>query len=894
MLVALTIPNRLVLVLTVQLSLGVVHSAESGTAPALPEQQPLVSGRIYHEPANGREDRGAWIGVFRNDPASLGRADGWTFLEGTRFELHMAASTASTLVAIKRDFVPLLISVPAGFSGDLGTWRLQSGATVSGSVSSGDGNAVVGAIVSVVPRKARIEMPPHVAPVWNTGTDGKYSASGFLPGVHDVLVSAPGYVPSMPIKLQMVPDRSNQVDVTLHRGYTISGRVVDESGDFVALADVSANGGSVEQVVRTDAEGRFELAPIPVEVAVTLSAEHPIGSAHRLRVDSATKDVVMMLRRRVAVRGSVYGTNGGSVNQFTIESTTGSAVLSSRTYHDANSFDTRIDRNAQAIWIHAPGFTSWSKSLNPYDSDSSTLDVGNVVLERADRTLRGRVVDRATGTGIAGAYLAQPRSRFTAGSGGPDQAPATTDAAGRFEITGLPSSRSITLVASAPGYARRTVHAPPGDQPLRIALDVGGSLSGVLVTSDGTPVSGTVRLVGLSEARTQTWDLDLVFGLSVNVGDDGRFAFNSLPAKRFRLKGQSDDGLTGERRVSLREGAATDIRLEVLHHGRVFGSISGLEPGQTAYLRVTDLNRSGSHGNGDFPNGPYELYGIRGPGEFTLIASIPGRQITKPFEMVGVDAQVDLAWDAGYRITGRLTLRGRPKGDVEVAARSTAGSLATTSWGRTNGQGHYEIQGVEVGSYVLAAYGQEFQVEVSGDTVYDIELAAHSVSGTVRSAYPLGDVTVRAKSLASDDIYRTQLDAGGRYRFPSMVRGEYQIDVRTPFFYHTSRVVRVDGILQDVDFDLQLADASEVQAFDVSSGARLSNVAIAVTVRGGQLGPFAFDVLLDSQGTVELPGTLAGGNLTLSSPGYQPAVVPAWNGQALLVQFTPHPEGDGN
>ena len=256
--------------------------------------------------------------------------------------------------------------------------------------------------------------------------------------------------------------------------------------------------------------------------------------------------------------------------------------------------------------------------------------------------------------------------------------------------------------------------------------------------------------------------------------------------------------------------------------------------------------------------------------------------------MVGVDARVDLIWDAGHRLTGLLTFRGRPKADIEIAVRPAASSDAV-GWGRSDGLGRYEVQGLEDGSYVLAAYGQEFEVDVSGDTVYDLELAAQSVSGTVRSPYPLGDVSVRAQSLTSDDVYRTQLDSRGRYVFHSMVRGNYRIVVRTPYFERASQVVRVDGALQDVDFDLELAGTSELRVFDVGSGARLANAMVEVTVQGGELGGFAFDVLLDPQGAVELPTTLAGGSLALLSPGYKSTVVPGWDGQPLVVQLVPLP-----
>ena len=273
--------------------------------------------------------------------------------------------------------------------------------------------------------------------------------------------------------------------------------------------------------------------------------------------------------------------------------------------------------------------------------------------------------------------------------------------------------------------------------------------------------------------------------------------------------------------------------------------------------------------------------------EFAIVASTPGRRVVKQFEISAPDARVDLALDAGYRLAGRITLRGRPKAEVEVAATSAAGALATTGWGRSDGLGRYEVLGLDAGPYVLEAYGQEFEVDVSGDTVYDVDLADSSLSGTVRSPYPLGHVTVRADSLSSDEVYRTQMDGRGGYRFDSIGPGDYRIGVRTPYFEPATRVVRVDGALQDVDFDLEPAAATDLHALDAASGTRVSSAVVTMTVRGGVLGSLAFDVPVDPQGMLKLPTTLAGGDLTLSAPGYQSTVVPAWDGQSLVVQFVP-------
>jgi len=114
-----------------------------------------------------------------------------------------------------------------------------------------------------------------------------------------------------------------------------------------------------------------------------------------------------------------------------------------------------------------------------------------------------------------------------------DKSTVETDAAGRFEFTGLPTGYAMVSV-SVPGYAfgdASTIHDVPGDIGLRLSHPCG--IQGKVVDDSGVPLTNfrghlMVR-IGARDFKTGS------AGGTAPVKADGTFEFNAFPPGEYRL-----------------------------------------------------------------------------------------------------------------------------------------------------------------------------------------------------------------------------------------------------------------------------------------------------------------------------------------------------------------------
>lgn len=145
---------------------------------------------------------------------------------------------------------------------------LPSGARpVRGLVVDGAGRRVGDAEVFVktsAPRPGPGVEPSGLVARWpraTTAPDGTFVVEDVPPGPFSGVARAPGFAPTFFDTVVQRADRDGEVMITLRRGATLRGRVVDERGDQVEDAVVQATIAApwLEAVTRTDAEGEFVL-----------------------------------------------------------------------------------------------------------------------------------------------------------------------------------------------------------------------------------------------------------------------------------------------------------------------------------------------------------------------------------------------------------------------------------------------------------------------------------------------------------------------------------------------------------------------------------------------------------------------------------------------------------
>ncbi len=124
---------------------------------------------------------------------------------------------------------------------------------------------------------------------WVTKEDGTFRITPVSPGRVRVVVHHPEFLEALSDAVTLTSDGEAHVDVVVHTGGTLEGRVVDASGRAVVGANVSvaALRGSTERSTRSATDGTFAFAAVPEGVVVTASPEDEAD----LRIARATVSV---------------------------------------------------------------------------------------------------------------------------------------------------------------------------------------------------------------------------------------------------------------------------------------------------------------------------------------------------------------------------------------------------------------------------------------------------------------------------------------------------------------------------------------------------------------------------------------------------------------------------
>ena len=138
-----------------------------------------------------------------------------------------------------------------GFGGQTGNLRLNvssvTGYSISGRVVDISGNPIPGVTIS-----------DNTGHTTTTGSDGRYTLSGLVAGTYTITPNKSGYTFSPPSRTVTVPPDATGVDFTGSLLiYSISGRVMDSSGNPISGVTISDNAG---HTTTTGSDGRYTLS----------------------------------------------------------------------------------------------------------------------------------------------------------------------------------------------------------------------------------------------------------------------------------------------------------------------------------------------------------------------------------------------------------------------------------------------------------------------------------------------------------------------------------------------------------------------------------------------------------------------------------------------------------
>jgi protocatechuate 3,4-dioxygenase beta subunit len=658
-----------------------------------------------------------------------------------RFRISGVPPGSHTLGVTAPGFGPrrLDVVVEAGAPLDLGDVELDRGLAIRGRVQDASAAPVAGARIRGHPSGGGASTPEALSE-----TDGSFTLAGLEEGAYTLIVSSAGYGEAR----REVPTGAQNAVITLRRGGSVSGQVVDDGGKPVEVFSVSVRETHREhdlQVFKAptsveDAGGRFTVDDLPegtYAVEVFAEGKRP-GSAN---------DVAVTPRARADV-GRIRLEAGGTVRGVVVDGR-GSPIASARVAARGPGFS-QYATDAETTSDLDGGFELRGTPLGAVEVHASHPDFATgktTVTVELDGPATARVV-LTSGGRIAG------HARRRDGSGIPDAYVCV-----QSQGMNIRAFRDFLPVAPEEG-AFLAEHVPPGSTAVALMLRAGDSFTNQrgkhadVVEGETTRVDFAAPEILVSGRVTRS--SEPLAGVRVSVGGGGTmtYSFGSLaaPAVGGLLPGLGITQADGSYALLADEPGRTWVSVESLDRHRKYlerrieipdgdsfaldivipgASASGVvvdrESGEPLYpASVRAFPASGQAVGADTrPDGQFEI--DLDPGRYPFQASAPGH--AKQRVDVSVEASgardLKLALARGGTLEGTvLDAAGRPVPGLQVSASTGEGADYEGLHGfQSLGDGSFVIEGLAERPYnvfagnELAGFGLVPQVSPGASNV---------------------------------------------------------------------------------------------------------------------------------------------------------------------------------
>ena len=667
--------------------------------------------------------------------------------------------------------------------------RTKPRASIAGTVRVKGGGPLAGAMVCTTWSGTGLDSAATREPACTT-TDatGAYRLAELIPAWHSLSASAPRHIPGR-WRDPVTEDSSIELDAGEQRtgvdfalapgGVEVSGVVEDVSGGPVDGALVQVGGDwwsdAGTAFTRADAQGKFTLWTAPGEIELEASAEgYADGRATSV---APTRQALVLLTPESVLAGIVIEAGTKTPVAGAIVSVGGDWRSDGDAPGSGSSARTDAAGRFRLTRLRPGRYKPTARAKGAYGEPTESVLLGlgqavdDVVIEvHAAATVRGRIV-------IAGAAGAKPVPCARGWVSLRDAA------AGRDAVDRPDDDGQIELAAVLPGHYEVDVRCD--DQLARDrypAVDVtsadvdglvwevgpGGTLRGVVRTSDGKPVAGanvSAQTTGGGARSQRGWSSD-------RTDDQGKFEMRGLVIGDYAVSVYAEQERTPDPRpkATIKEGAPTELEIVLEAGGSIAGSVVDGDGQPVAGVDVRVANdgwNNDSARSGD--DGTFLLEKVR-PGERRVVASRgwwsalkrPGSsdddvQGEKVMVAAGKTATVRLVVEsrAGV-IHGKVSdSAGQPVVDAWViatreseragAAAGEAARESRWSWGRddrpviTGTDGAFTVRDLSPGTYTVRAYrrggGEAVAEHVAlGTTASLVIRDTASISGTVATA----------------------------------------------------------------------------------------------------------------------------------------------------------------
>jgi hypothetical protein len=421
--------------------------------------------------------------------------------------------------------------------------------------------------VSVGATKVAIPVDP-----WVTRSDGTFRAEPVTPGRVRVVAHHPLFVEGFSELLTLLPGARREVNLVLHAGGFLEGRVVDSTGRAVpgARVVVAAIRGAFERMTSAASDGTFAFAAVPDAVSVLVTAQGENETLMSARIDVTVPEGG---RRKVSLtlpppRGVLNlrakDERGSNLDNVQVRAMS----LDPASPYRVTAFS---NKDGEIRLLGAKGLPLRLECSAPHHAPKTvkvlpSADLVNIVLGPSE-VLKGHVRTARVGEPISGAEVTvvagvAPR-RVVSG------------ADGTFRADDLPPG-PVELRVRAPGFAPtsvslRTTEGRRRDGLVVVELGPEAVVEGTVVDSRGTPVAGA----RVARDHVPTYVPAGALPAEVAVTDrDGHFVLRELPEGSLHLEAFAADvgrgSLAEVRTVAgrTRSGVTILLKNEALADGR--------------------------------------------------------------------------------------------------------------------------------------------------------------------------------------------------------------------------------------------------------------------------------------------------------------------------------------
>lgn len=591
---------------------------------------------------------------------------------------------------------------------------------------------------------AQVEVRAPIVAEASTGDDGIANLSPVVRGHWNVVAHAANHARAHGAVI--IGDSPASLTLTMETGFTVHGRVVDESGAPVPSARVWAlsssdwtDGVSPERDGTTSADdGSFTLTGLAMGTYRLWARARGFapGSSAAITVGPRA-EVTITLAAAATLRGRVVYMDGRPAASAVVHAFLANDTATTHTADDGSFLMTDLPRTKLKVLGRTDDASCWSV---PVDLTGGS---GEVTL-RLDLSafVAGLVVDSA-GDPIEAAQidieLVEPGSRFVRSE--------LTDGAGQFRIGGLPEG-DYKIVATRPGIdpssAQEPVRAHTGTS-VRIVLGSPGALKARVTFQDGSsPELITARLGEGNQGRAFT---------------DGKIQISAVAPGQYDLRIEGAEIVPRDAvRVTVAENRETDLGTIVVERGRnvdgvvvdrngapvagaeivaapaLLGTGIAADSGTRAPALQSEIKRATSNASGTF-----QLRGLAAT-PLTVVASHSAIGRSQPETLTpSATGPLRLILNATGSIDGTMTLNGGPVPGM-VAAQPHVSPLAM-SVVVAGKDGDFHFDRLAPGIYSVSAIagdplsGAPFtpaRVEVASGSPTRITLAAARGDRTLR------------------------------------------------------------------------------------------------------------------------------------------------------------------